>query len=117
MDSKRAMNAVSKILTDDPPNNASVTVDWDEPQTDGVRQNFLIGSRRTINDASQLFYDRPAMAMGEGGTIPFMAMLGEQFPSAQFVITGVLGPESNAHGPNEFLHIPFAKRVPALLTF
>ena len=49
--------------------------------------------------------------IGEGGTIPFMAMLGKQFPEAQFVITGVLGPQSNAHGPNEFLHIPFAKKL------
>ena len=46
------------------------------------------------------------MYMGEGGTIPFMAMLGEFFPQAQFMITGVLGPNSNAHGPNEFIHIP-----------
>ncbi len=49
--------------------------------------------------------------MGEGGSIPFMGMLGEKFPKAQFVITGVLGPHSNAHGPNEFLHIPTGKRV------
>jgi len=51
--------------------------------------------------------------MGEGGTIPFMAMLGESFPKAQFLITGVLGPKSNAHGPNEFLHIPYAKNLTA----
>ena len=49
--------------------------------------------------------------MGEGGTIPFMAMLGEKFPEAQFLITGVLGPEANAHGPNEFLHVPYATRL------
>jgi hypothetical protein len=49
--------------------------------------------------------------MGEGGTIPFMAMLGERFPDAQFLITGVLGPESNAHGPNEFLHVPTARKL------
>jgi di/tripeptidase len=49
--------------------------------------------------------------MGEGGTIPFMAMLGEKFPETQFVITGVLGPGANAHGPNEFLHIPMAKKI------
>ena len=52
---------------------------------------------------------------GEGGSIPFMAMLGEKFPRTQFVVTGVLGPHSNAHGPNEFLHIPFAKRVSACI--
>ena len=48
--------------------------------------------------------------MGEGGTIPFMGMLGRRFPKAQFLITGVLGPHSNAHGPNEFLHVPTARR-------
>jgi acetylornithine deacetylase/succinyl-diaminopimelate desuccinylase-like protein len=51
--------------------------------------------------------------MGEGGTIPFMAMLGKHFPEAQFLITGVLGPKSNAHGPNEFLHIAYAKKLTA----
>ena len=49
------------------------------------------------------------------GTIPFMAMLGEKFPQAQFVVTGVLGPHSNAHGPNEFLHIPTGKRVSVVI--
>jgi len=53
------------------------------------------------------------MWMGEGGTIPFMAMLGAKFPQAQFLITGVLGPRSNAHGPNEFLHVPYAKKLTA----
>ena len=51
--------------------------------------------------------------MGEGGSIPFMGMLGEKFPEAQFMITGVLGPQSNAHGPNEFLHIPMGKKLTA----
>ena len=58
-------------------------------------------------------YGAGAMWMGEGGTIPFMAMLGEQYPKAQFLITGVLGPQSNAHGPNEFLHIAYAKKLTA----
>jgi len=51
--------------------------------------------------------------MGEGGTIPFMAMLGKQYSDAQFLITGVLGPRSNAHGPNEFLHLAYAKKLTA----
>ena len=57
---------------------------------------------------------RPAF-IGEGGSIPFMAMLGAKFPKTQFVVTGVLGPHSNAHGPNEFLHIPFAKKISACI--
>ena len=51
--------------------------------------------------------------MGEGGTIPFMGMLGVRFPQAQFLITGVLGPQSNTHGPNEFLHLAFRQEVTA----
>jgi acetylornithine deacetylase/succinyl-diaminopimelate desuccinylase-like protein len=57
------------------------------------------------------YFGAPAVHMGEGGSIPFMGMLGEKFPDAQFLITGVLGPQSNAHGPNEFLHIPTAKKL------
>jgi acetylornithine deacetylase/succinyl-diaminopimelate desuccinylase-like protein len=68
---------------------------------------------QAIDTASQAFFGKPAMYMGEGGSIPFMGMLGEKFPGAQFMITGVLGPHSNAHGPNEFLHIPMGKRVTA----
>ena len=64
-----------------------------------------------IDQASQDFFGRPAMYMGEGGTIPFIGMLGEKFPGAQFMITGVLGPHSNAHGPNEFLHLDCAEKV------
>ena len=61
--------------------------------------------------ASEAAFGAPPAYMGEGGSIPFMAMLGERFPAAQFVVTGVLGPHSNAHGPNEFLHLPTGRRV------
>jgi acetylornithine deacetylase/succinyl-diaminopimelate desuccinylase-like protein len=64
-----------------------------------------------LDAASQKHFGKPAMYMGEGGTIPFMFMLGEKFPKAQFCITGVLGPGSNAHGPNEFLHLPTARKL------
>ncbi len=80
---------------------------------DGTRRRPRRGWQRALDDASQAFYGKPAAAMGEGGTIPFMAMLGKHFPEAQFLITGVLGPKSNAHGPNEFLHVPYAKKLTA----
>ena len=66
---------------------------------------------RSLDEASRVWFGPPAVAMGEGGSIPFMGMLGDLFPEAQFVITGVLGPGSNAHGPNEFLDIPTARRI------
>ena len=65
----------------------------------------------SMHKASDAFFGKPSMYMGTGGTIPFMGMLGEKFPKAQFLITGLLGPKSNAHGPNEFLHIDTGKRV------
>jgi acetylornithine deacetylase/succinyl-diaminopimelate desuccinylase-like protein len=68
---------------------------------------------QSLRQSSLDTFGAEACYMGEGGTIPFMAMLGEKFPQAQFLITGVLGPQSNAHGPNEFLHIPTAKKLTA----
>ena len=65
----------------------------------------------SMEKASQDYFGEPSLYMGTGGTIPFMGMLGEKFPKAQFLVTGLLGPKSNAHGPNEFLHIDTGKRL------
>jgi acetylornithine deacetylase/succinyl-diaminopimelate desuccinylase-like protein len=64
-----------------------------------------------LDDVSTAAFGSPARTFGEGGSIPFMGMLGERFPEAQFVITGALGPDANAHGPNEYLHLPTARRI------
>ena len=68
---------------------------------------------KACDEASQAFFGKTCAYMCAGGSIPFMGMLGEKFPKAQFVITGVLGPHSNAHGPNEFLHLTMGKKVTA----
>lgn len=65
----------------------------------------------SMEKASQDYFDKPSVYMGTGGTIPFMGMLGDKFPQAQFLVTGLLGPNSNAHGPNEFLHIEKGKKL------
>ena len=79
---------------------------WNAPPV----ADWLAGS---LDEASRTFFGRESVYMGEGGSIPFMGMLGSMFPRAQFLITGVLGPKSNAHGPNEFLHLPTGKRITA----
>jgi acetylornithine deacetylase/succinyl-diaminopimelate desuccinylase-like protein len=66
-----------------------------------------------LNDASRAHYGAPLGYIGQGGTIPLMSMLARGFPQAQMMVCGVLGPKSNAHGPNEFLHVPYAKRLTA----
>jgi acetylornithine deacetylase/succinyl-diaminopimelate desuccinylase-like protein len=113
VDGARAAQAMKSVLEADPPYGASVAFDVEEGATGWNAPAASPWLTRAVNDASIAFYDKPACAMGEGGTIPFMAMLGRHFPAAQFLITGVLGPHSNAHGPNEFLHVPYAKKLTA----
>jgi len=66
-----------------------------------------------LNDASQSHFGAGVGYIGQGGTIPLMNLLSLGFPKAQMMVCGVLGPQSNAHGPNEFLHVPYAKKITA----
>jgi acetylornithine deacetylase/succinyl-diaminopimelate desuccinylase-like protein len=113
LDGKRAGELLKEALLRDPPNGAQVTLDLEKASTGWNAPALAPWLERAIGAASEEFFGAPAMYMGEGGSIPFMGMLGEKFPGAQFMITGVLGPHSNAHGPNEFLHIPMGKKVTA----
>jgi acetylornithine deacetylase/succinyl-diaminopimelate desuccinylase-like protein len=113
IDGAQATQALKKLLEADPPYNAKVTFTGDQGATGWNAPATESWLATALEAASQANYGKPAAAMGEGGTIPFMAMLGQQFPAAQFLITGVLGPHSNAHGPNEFLHVPYAKKLTA----
>ncbi len=113
VDPIKAQNALEKTLIENPPYNASVSVHFEEAASGWNAPETTDWLGKAMNDASETFYGESSCSLGEGGTIPFMAMLGEQFPKAQFVITGVLGPGSNAHGPNEFLHVPYAQKLTA----
>jgi acetylornithine deacetylase/succinyl-diaminopimelate desuccinylase-like protein len=104
---------MKRILEADPPYGASVRFAPDQSASGWSAPPTATWLKEALEQASRAHYGKPAAMMGEGGTIPFMAMLGKQFPAAQFLITGVLGPKSNAHGPNEFLHIPYAQKLTA----
>jgi len=112
VDGDAAFRAVKGALESDPPYGAEVRFDgagstgWDAPE-------LAPWLERALDDASLRHFGKPAISMGEGGGIPFMTLLGERYPRAQFCVTGVLGPGSNAHGPNEFLHLPTARRLTA----
>ena len=112
-DPAQAQVALAKALTAEPPQGAEVTWQGQQASPGWNAPTLAPWLEAAVQDASQQVFGAPAVMMGEGGTIPFMGMLGERFPQAQFLITGVLGPRSNAHGPNEFLHIPTGKRVTA----
>ncbi len=111
VDGQQATTTLKRLLEDRPPYNARVTFEADCGATGWNAPATAPWLARAADEASRLAFGRDAAWMGEGGTIPFMNMLGEKFPRAQFLITGVLGPQSNAHGPNEFLHIDCVKRL------
>ncbi|HEY1723109.1 MAG TPA: M20 family metallopeptidase [Magnetospirillaceae bacterium] len=111
LDGAKACALVKTLLEENPPDGATVTFEADSEATGWNAPTLSAWLEKSLTAAAQNAFGKPPAYMGEGGTIPFMAMLGEKFPEAQFVVTGVLGPQSNAHGPNEFLHIPTGKRV------
>jgi acetylornithine deacetylase/succinyl-diaminopimelate desuccinylase-like protein len=113
IDAGAAVQELKTLLEDNAPYQAKVTFEssggangWNAP---GAAPWF----DSALNDASQSFFGENCATIGQGGTIPLMGMLSEGFPTAQMMVCGVLGPKSNAHGPNEFLHVPYAKKLTA----
>ncbi|MCX7960124.1 MAG: M20/M25/M40 family metallo-hydrolase [Burkholderiales bacterium] len=113
VDAAAAGERMKALLEADPPHGARVRFDVVQAATGWHAPPTASWLEKAVDEASLRHWRKPAMWMGEGGTIPFMAMLGAKFPRAQFLITGVLGPQANAHGPNEFLHLDYAKKLTA----
>jgi acetylornithine deacetylase/succinyl-diaminopimelate desuccinylase-like protein len=111
VDALRAGERIKRTLEADPPYGAEVRFELEHAATGWNAPKLASWLESAVRQASDLAFGRQAAMMGEGGSIPFMAMLGEKFPKAQFVVTGVLGPHSNAHGPNEFLQLAYARRI------
>ena len=113
VDAARAVQDLKALLEDNAPYQAKVTFEggggangWNAPTTvDWLEQ--------ALQSASQACFGAPCATIGQGGTIPLMSLLSQGFPKAQMMVCGVLGPKSNAHGPNEFLHVPYAKKLTA----
>lgn len=115
-DPQQAAHVIKSTLESDPPYGARVTLTvgsamggWNAP----ALADWL---ESAMHEASRAHFGKEAMFMGTGGSIPFMGMLGERYPKTQFLVTGVLGPHANAHGPNEFLEIATARRVTACVS-
>ncbi len=110
-DAADAALAVKEIFETDIPPLCTVRFEADSSMAGWNAPPVADWLEASMHKASAAFFGKPSMYMGTGGTIPFMGMLGEVFPDAQFLVTGLLGPNSNAHGPNEFLHIETGKRL------
>lgn len=112
---KDAKKKLKSLFEDDTPCGARVTFESEKGGDGWESPKLAPWLEQSIDRASRAFFGKSVANLGEGGSIPFMGMLGERFPKAQFLITGVLGPHSNAHGPNEFLDVPYAKRLTACI--
>jgi len=111
----RAADALVDTLTADPPHGARVAVEVESAETGWDAPPTAPWLAAALAEAGTAAFGRPPAAMGEGGSIPFIGKLGRRFPDAQFLVTGVLGPGSNAHGPNEFLHLAMARGVTSVV--
>ncbi len=113
LDAHAAATAIKSVLEDDPPYGAAVQFEVETPQTGWCAPKESAWLSDVLQQTSMRHFGKRVMHMGMGGTIPFMKMLGDAYPDTQFMVTGVLGPHSNAHGPNEFLHVATAKKLTA----
>ncbi len=111
VNASKAADVVKRLLEENAPYGAGVAFKTESAESGWNAPTLAPWLEQSVEQASMTAFGRPAAMMGEGGSIPFMGMLGAKFPDAQFLITGVLGPHSNAHGPNEFLHIPTGEKV------
>jgi acetylornithine deacetylase/succinyl-diaminopimelate desuccinylase-like protein len=118
VDGNEAAQKLKALLEDNAPYNAKVTFHPDgrvgaQGATGWNAPSLAPWLDKALDDASRAHYGEPCGYIGQGGTIPLMNMLQQGFPKAQMLVCGVLGPKSNAHGPNEFLHVPYGKRLTA----
>jgi acetylornithine deacetylase/succinyl-diaminopimelate desuccinylase-like protein len=111
LDVEKAKAAVKELLESNPPYGAQVTCTMGHAGSGWAAPDIKEWVNKALQEASHLYFGKECLFQGEGGSIPFMGQLGRAYPKAQFAIMGLLGPNSNAHGPNEFLHIPYGKKL------
>ncbi len=113
VDAARAVQELKQLLEDNAPYQARVTFESSGGATGWNAPTTAPWFEQALDDASRAHFGAPCGYIGQGGTIPLMNMLSQGFPKSQMMVCGVLGPRSNAHGPNEFLHVPYAKKLTA----
>jgi len=113
VDAAQAAADLKALLEDNAPYQAKVTFEHASGTTGWNAPTTMPWFEQALNAASLANFGAPCGYIGQGGTIPLMNMLSLGFPKAQMMVCGVLGPKSNAHGPNEFLHVPYAKKITA----
>ena len=113
VDAAQAVQDLKALLEDNAPYQARVTFESQGAASGWNAPDSAAWFEEALQQASQAHFGAGCGTIGQGGTIPLMGQLSQGFPRAQMMVCGVLGPKSNAHGPNEFLHIGYAQRLTA----
>lgn len=112
-----AADKIKSLFESNPPYQSTVKFNLNGVSSGWNMENFTDDFSDIIMNSSKYFFDNPAAYIGEGGSIPLISMLQEMFPESKHLVIGLVGPKSNPHGPNEFLHIPMAKKLTCCLSF
>jgi acetylornithine deacetylase/succinyl-diaminopimelate desuccinylase-like protein len=113
VDAAACVQEMKALLEDNAPYQAKVTWEGLSSSSGWNAPSMTNWFEVALNSASRAHFGADCGYIGQGGTIPLMNLLSQGFPKAQMMVCGVLGPKSNAHGPNEFLHVPYAKKLTA----
>ena len=111
VDGPTAQAAVIRELERDPPYSATVKAQGEKPNSGWLMKPLNARLRGLLNEASQTYFGKDMKLTGEGGSIHFIGMFAEAFPTATLIVTGLVNSDSNAHGANENLHIPYLKKL------
>lgn len=112
MNPQKAEAIIREKLTKDPPYGAKITIKGGHAGSGWCMKELSPWLDKAIKEAGATFYDgKPTGSYGMGGSIPFLSELEKMFPETQIVAFGVLGPNANAHGPNEMIHLPYTKKL------
>ncbi|WP_456242802.1 M20/M25/M40 family metallo-hydrolase [Actinopolyspora lacussalsi] len=116
-DPQRALDAVRTALQTDVPYGASVEFGHAEAGQGFNAPDTAEWLNDALDSAGTEVFGNDWRTMGLGGSIPFMGLLHDNYPDAQFVVTGALGPGSNAHVPDESLHLDYAAKVTSAVAY
>lgn len=110
-DINKCINEMREKITVDSPHGVELEFVLGEHVDSWVSPELSAPVAQAISDASTAYFGNDAVYLGEGGGIGFVPLMSKMFPKAQFVLTGLVGPDSNAHAANESMHIPTAKKI------
>lgn len=110
-DSAAALHAIEQTLTADVPYGTTIELSGREAADGWNAPELAPWLAHALHEVSDQVFGKPWRSSGLGGSIPFMGLLGQKYPDAQFLVTGALGPDSNAHVPDEWLHLEHAQRI------